>query len=160
MVLLLIVLACPTDDCQCATGPLEDTNVPVITPNNQSLLPGSFLLLEFRRDGLIAGFSGQASLNNCSSLGSHSNCCWYSNYSTLVLYLKVWRQNLSHYFPTETKWSVTLSPQIIHPKMELCSYSFSSNLDGAPIEVESGDVLGIYLVQNTLNISIESLTEL
>ena len=71
----------------------------------------------------------------------------------------MWRKNLSHYSPTETKWSVTLSPQIIPPKMELRSYSFSSNLDSAPIEVESGDVLEISLPQNTLNISIELLTE-
>ena len=135
-------------DAQCLTGFIADVTNPNIT-SSRFISEGFYLFptAKFECSGRILGLQGRAYFDTL--FNSYYN-------GTLLLSLQLWKEEQDHYTAPLQSHSVALSTAQIDTAMASVSYPglfffvnnqtwmFSMSLDEA-IEVEAGNVLGIYL---------------
>ena len=135
-------------DFQCLTGFIANVTNPNIT-SSRFISEGFYLFptAKFECSGRILGLQGRAYFNRLL------NDYYYNG--TLVLSLQLWKEEQDHYTAPLQNHSVSLSTAQIDTVVASASpglfyftsirrWTFSMSLDEA-IEVEAGDVLGVYL---------------
>ena len=135
-------------DAQCLTGFIANVTNPNTT-SRRFISEGFYLFptAKFECSGRILGLQGRAYFDTFTN--------FYYN-GTLVLSLQLWKEEQDHYTAPLQNHSVSLSTAQIDTVLASRSYpglfffinnqtwTFSMSLDEA-IEVEAGDVLGVYL---------------